>query len=35
VAEQVVNKWVGEREAKGLPMRQAMEVVRRVSESFE
>jgi len=35
VAQQVVDKWVAEREAKGLPMRQVMEVVKRVSESFE
>jgi TRAP-type C4-dicarboxylate transport system substrate-binding protein len=35
VAHQVVEKWVAERESKGLPMRQVMEVVKRVSESFE
>jgi TRAP-type C4-dicarboxylate transport system substrate-binding protein len=35
VAQQVVEKWVAEREAKGLPMRQVLEVVKRVSDSFE
>lgn len=34
-AQQVVDKWVADREAKGLPIRQVMEVVKRVSELYE
>jgi TRAP-type C4-dicarboxylate transport system substrate-binding protein len=35
VAEPIVDKWLAEREAKGLPMRKVMEAVKRVSESFD